>query len=66
MTDPIPSCSGCQTVARWSICNLEGSQMQPVVRAFACGRHLHSVLDGMQWEVDAVQIYDFQNAGERS
>ncbi|HEX3778612.1 MAG TPA: hypothetical protein VHX38_03015 [Pseudonocardiaceae bacterium] len=51
--------------ARWSICNLEGHDLQPVVRAFACGRHLHSVLEDMPWEMDCVQIYDLSD-GERT
>ena len=53
-----PLCDRCPARAHWSICNLEGSPMQPIVRWFACGRHLHRVLLDGDWEVDSVHLYD--------
>lgn len=54
-------CEVCGRKSRWSILNLEGLHMQPVTRWFACGRHLHRVLDQTRWggwAVDTVQIMD--------
>jgi hypothetical protein len=66
MTDreEIPDCDRCHTAARWSVCNLEGISMDPIVRWFACGRHLHTVLTEADWELDCVQVYDFQRGAE--
>lgn len=68
MTDPSidPICGKCTRHARWSICNLEGPDMAPIVRWFACGRHLHSVLVEGRRAVDAVQVYDLTDLPERS
>lgn len=55
-------CDTCGRRARWSVCNLEGNWMSPVVRWFACGRHLHGVLDRADWEVDSVHLYDLSGA----
>ena len=54
----------CGSYAAWSICNLEGYDMQPIVRWFACGRHLHTVLTDGLWDVDAVSVYDLRMASE--
>jgi hypothetical protein len=64
MDDERPDCDRCHTAARWSICNLEGVDMQPIVRWFACGRHLHTVLAEGGWELDCVQVYDLQRIPE--
>lgn len=62
--EEIPECDQCTAAARWAICNLEGDDMQPIVRWFACGRHLNSVLSVADWELDCVQVYDFQRVPE--
>lgn len=62
--EEIPDCGRCSAAARWSICNLEGDRMDPIVRWFACGRHLHTVLTEANWELDCVQVYDFQRVPE--
>jgi hypothetical protein len=51
-------CRACGATAHWAVCNLEGPDSVPVVRGYACGRHLHSVLDTMDWHTDCVQVYD--------
>lgn len=61
-----PACDRGDHPARWSICNLEGAAVQPIVRAFTCGRHLHRVLDDMPWEMDAVQVYDLKAGVSRA
>ncbi|WP_100499376.1 hypothetical protein [Geodermatophilus chilensis] len=53
-------CDRCTAYAVWSIQNYEGGDMQPIVRWFACGRHLHQVLTEADWEVDAVQVMDLR------
>lgn len=51
-----PRCDHCKAHATWSIMNLEGPDMDPIVRWLACGRHVHrSLMDG-DWELDTVQI----------
>lgn len=55
-------CDRCAAFPRWSICNLEGDDLQPITRWFACGRHLHSVLAEGDWEVDCVYVYDFEHS----
>lgn len=57
-----PPCDRCTAFARWSICNLEGPDLGPVVRWFACGLHLNGVLAHGCWEVDSVTIYDLTGA----
>jgi len=57
-------CDRCGSYAVWSICNLEGNDMQPIVRWFACGRHLHAILTGGRWDLDAVMVYDLRAATE--
>lgn len=57
-------CNRCDAYAAWSVCNLEGEDMQPIVRWFACGRHLHGVLTDADWELDAVHIYDLRGPVE--
>lgn len=64
MTEELPRCGRCAAVARWSVCNLEGDAMDPIVRWLACGRHLHAVLDEGVWEVDCVQVYDILYVGD--
>ena len=49
------TCDRCPVLATWSVQNLEGLDMQPITRWFACGRHVHAVLRDGQWETDAVQ-----------
>lgn len=56
--DFYPICDRCKAFARWSICNIEGNEMRPIVRWFACGTHLNTVLLDGDWEVDTVSIYD--------
>lgn len=53
-------CDQCSSYAAWSIQNLEGEDMQPITRWFACGRHLHSVLTGGEWEMDTVHVMDLR------
>ena len=53
-------CDRCPAFAVWSIANVEGPAMQPIVRWFACGRHLHTVLTEGDWELDAVHVYDLR------
>ena len=61
------TCDVCPARARWSVARAEDwpdnalSRPDPfnwIIRAFACGRHLHSVLDNLDWQLDVVQIYD--------
>jgi hypothetical protein len=59
-------CDYCGAFPRWRIANLEGDAMEPIIRWFACGRCLHSVLADGRWALDAVQVYDWERAGERS
>ncbi len=54
------NCDRCPAFAVWSIQNYEGDPMQPIVRWFACGRHIHQVLTEGDWEVDAVQVMDLR------
>ncbi len=58
MTTPKPKCDSCPATARWSIANLEGADSDPIVRWFACGRHVHMALDLNHWETDTVTLYD--------
>jgi hypothetical protein len=67
MRDFVPPCDNCGHRARWSIARPEewcdDGLAHPDffdwrVRAFACGQHLHGVLDRLDWLLDAVQIYD--------
>lgn len=60
--DAHPICDRCKAFARWSICNLEGPQLDPITRWFACGRHLSLVLNEGFWEVDSVHLYDLTGA----
>jgi len=53
-------CDRCDAHARWSICNVEGDDMQPIGRWLACGRHLHTVLANGQWDMDCVHVYDWE------
>lgn len=57
-------CGSCRNQARWSICNLEGERMDPIVRALACGRHLHCALVDMRWDMDCVHVYDLAEVSE--
>jgi hypothetical protein len=41
-------------------------EINPVVRWFACGRHLHSVLADENWAMDVVHIYDLTAPEESS
>jgi hypothetical protein len=50
------TCDRCPAYAPWSIQNLEGDDMQPITRWFACNRHLALVLREGHWEVDAVEV----------
>ena len=59
-----PPCDHCTAPARWSIQNYEGNDMDPIVRWFACGRHVHRALDQGRWEVDAVQVMDLSDRSE--
>lgn len=52
----IPRCGRCASSAKWSVQNLEGLNMEPVTRWFACGRHINVILATGQWECDTVQI----------
>jgi hypothetical protein len=56
--DACPTCDRCAAHARWAIANIQGYDMAPIIRWFACGRHLASVLSDGSWEVDCVQVYD--------
>lgn len=58
-------CDLCTAYAVWSIQNYEGDDMQPIVRWFACGRHVHGVLTDGHWEVDAVQVMDLRGPSWR-
>lgn len=54
------TCDRCPAFAPWSIQNLEGDDLAPITRWFACNRHLALILrqhflDG-DWEVDTVQV----------
>lgn len=51
-------CDRCPAYAVWAIHNLEGADMRPVTRWFACGRHLHQVLTEEDWELDTVHLMD--------
>lgn len=57
-----PRCDRCAAFARWSVCNLEGPWLDPIVRWFACGRHLSQVVADAPWEVDSVHLYDLTGA----
>lgn len=54
--DSHPLCDMCEAHGVWSIQNLEGPNMDPITRWFACGRHLHRVLSDANWELDAVMV----------
>jgi hypothetical protein len=56
-----PKCDDCQAPAFWSVQNLEGLEMQPITRWFACGRHIHAILSSGQWEVDTVQVMHIEH-----
>jgi hypothetical protein len=57
-----PACDYVPCPARvvWSIQNLEGLDMQPITRWFACGRHLNAVLTESPWDTDTVQVMDLR------
>lgn len=63
--DWVSRCDACGNRARWSIARPEdwpndGPHIDIfnwTVRAFACGQHLHGVLDRLDW-IDCVQVYD--------
>lgn len=57
-------CDRCPSPASWSIQNLEGVEMLPTVRWFACGRHVHRVLSEGRWDMDAVQIQHIEHPGQ--
>jgi hypothetical protein len=43
------------------VVNIEGDIGDPgtwIVRGLACGRHLHAVLDELEWYLDSVLLYD--------
>lgn len=49
-------CDRCPAGAAWSVQNIEGPDMQPITRWFACGRHISAVLRDGNWETDTVQV----------
>lgn len=51
-------CDVCGCESHWSIANLEGSDLSPITRWFACGRHLHRVLVDGRWDMDVVEVSD--------
>lgn len=62
-----PTCDACSTRARWSIAQPKEwpDDGKPhifdfnwTIEAFACGRHLHRVMDRMNWDLDVLEIYD--------
>jgi hypothetical protein len=57
-----PPCDRCRNRARWIICIFEGEDVTDfrdwTSRGFACGHHLHCVLDHLEWGLDAVMLYD--------
>lgn len=65
-----PKCDRCEAFARWSIGNFEtdhqDKMLAPVIRWFACGRHIGRVLTDANWHLDAVMIYDLTYPPERS
>lgn len=53
-----PACDWCAHRARWAIARLEDTDTDWQIKAFACGQHLHSSLDALDWVLDVVQVYD--------
>lgn len=62
-----PRCENCAHRARWAIARPEDwpndgmSHYEPFdwrIRAFACGQHLHTALELLDWGLDVVQVYD--------
>jgi hypothetical protein len=39
--------------------------MDPITRWFACARHLHTVLDDADWDMDIVHVYDLSTPVSR-
>ncbi len=50
----------CAAPVIWSVQNLEGPDLEPITRWFACGRHLSAVLTESPWNTDAVQVMDLR------
>jgi hypothetical protein len=62
-----PPCDRCTHRARWAIARPEdwpNDERHHIdvfdwrIRAFACGQHMHAVLDELDWGLDVVQVYD--------
>ena len=62
-----PNCDQCEHRARWAVARPEDRSddslvhVEPfdwIIRAFACGQHVHAALDELDWGLDAVQVYD--------
>lgn len=69
------TCDQCAHRARWSIARPEDwpdngkvhlDVFNWTIRAFACGRHLHRVLEDLDWILDTVQVYDLAQFPESS
>lgn len=64
-----PQCDRCDAFARWSIGEFEDDhpeRLAPIIRYFACGRHISGVLTDAQWILDALMIYDLTEPTERA
>lgn len=66
---PCPPCDQCPSRARWALARPEGwdelhRDFHWIFRAYACGRHLHSVLNEFDWQLDALKVYDLAQIPE--
>ncbi|QKS15718.1 hypothetical protein HUN59_05325 [Curtobacterium sp. Csp2] len=64
-----PHCDRCNAFARWSIGEFEDDHpehLAPIIRYFACGRHIAGILTTAHWLLDALMIYDLTKPAERS
>lgn len=63
-----PPCDRCDAFARWSVGEFENdpADLAPIIRYFACGKHIARVLTEAVWVLDALMIYDLTYPPERS
>jgi len=63
-----PPCDRCDAFARWSIGEFENDpgDLAPIIRYFACGKHIARILTEATWVLDALMIYDLTYPPERS
>lgn len=67
------TCEFCKNRARWAVARPEDWKDDGLahpgdfdwrIRAFACGTHMHAVLDSLDWLMDVVQVYDLAQIPE--